>query len=37
MISNLVSQLRDQGALDKLREVLEEIPRVRADCGYRRW
>src|SRR3990172_2980866 len=34
MISNLVSQLRDQGALDKLREVLEEIPRVRADLGY---
>ncbi len=34
MISNLVSQLRDQGALDKLRDVLEEIPRVRADLGY---
>ena len=34
MISNLVSQLRDQGALDKLRNVLEEIPRVRADLGY---
>lgn len=34
MISNLVSQLREQGALDKLRDVLEEIPRVRADLGY---
>jgi pyruvate/oxaloacetate carboxyltransferase len=34
MISNLVSQLRDQGAVDKLRDVLEEIPRVRADFGY---
>lgn len=34
MISNLVSQLRDQGALDKLRAVLDEIPRVRADLGY---
>ena len=34
MISNLVSQLRDQGALDKLRDVLDEIPRVRADLGY---
>jgi oxaloacetate decarboxylase alpha subunit len=34
MISNLVSQLRDQGALDKLKGVLEEIPRVRADFGY---
>lgn len=34
MISNLVSQLREQNALDKLREVLDEIPRVRADLGY---
>ena len=34
MISNLLSQLREQGALDKLRLVLEEIPRVRADLGY---
>ncbi len=34
MISNLVSQLREQGALDKLKDVLEEIPRVRADMGY---
>jgi oxaloacetate decarboxylase alpha subunit len=34
MISNLVSQLRDQGAVDKLRDVLDEIPRVREDLGY---
>src|SRR3990172_7669707 len=34
MISNLVSQLREQGALDKLDPVLQEIPRVRADMGY---
>lgn len=34
MISNLVSQLREQGALDKLKDVLAEIPRVRADMGY---
>lgn len=34
MISNLVSQLRDQKALDRLPEVLAEVPRVRADLGY---
>ncbi|MBI2914148.1 MAG: pyruvate carboxylase subunit B, partial [Chloroflexi bacterium] len=34
MISNLVSQLREQGSLEKLRDVLDEIPRVRADLGY---
>jgi len=34
MTSNLVQQLRDQGALDKMNAVLEEIPRVRADLGY---
>lgn len=34
MISNLVSQLREQGSIDKLKEVLAEIPRVRADMGY---
>ncbi len=34
MISNLVSQLREQGAVDKLRNVLDEIPAVRADLGY---
>src|SRR3990172_7697149 len=34
MISNLVSQLREQGALDKLGDVLDETPRVREDLGY---
>lgn len=34
MISNLRSQLQQQGALDRLDEVLEEVPRVRADMGY---
>ncbi len=34
MISNLANQLRDQGALDKMDEVLDEIPRVRKDFGY---
>ncbi len=34
MISNLSHQLKDQGALDRMNEVLEEIPRVRKDMGY---
>ncbi len=34
MISNLANQLRDQNALDRMDEVLEEIPRVRKDFGY---
>ncbi|MFA7094934.1 MAG: sodium-extruding oxaloacetate decarboxylase subunit alpha [Gammaproteobacteria bacterium] len=34
MISNLYSQLREQGALDRMNEVLAEIPRVREDLGY---
>jgi pyruvate/oxaloacetate carboxyltransferase len=34
MMSNLVKQLRDQGAEDKLPEVLEEVPKVRAELGY---
>lgn len=34
MISNLRGQLEQQGALDKLNEVFEELPRVRADLGY---
>jgi pyruvate carboxylase subunit B len=34
MISNLVSQLKEQGALDRMNEVLEEIPKVRKDLGY---
>ncbi|PIQ34301.1 MAG: oxaloacetate decarboxylase subunit alpha [Zetaproteobacteria bacterium CG_4_9_14_3_um_filter_49_83] len=34
MISNLANQLKEQGALDKMDRVLEEIPRVRKDFGY---
>ena len=34
MISNLSNQLKDQGALDKMNEVLKEIPKVREDLGY---
>lgn len=34
MLSNLVSQLREQGAADKYEDVLREVPRVRADLGY---
>jgi pyruvate carboxylase subunit B len=34
MISNLYSQLREQGAVDRVTEVFEEIPRVRKDLGY---
>ncbi|MFH1636677.1 MAG: pyruvate carboxylase subunit B, partial [Chloroflexota bacterium] len=34
MISNLVSQLREQNALNRMSEVLAEIPRVRKDLGY---
>jgi pyruvate carboxylase subunit B len=34
MLSNLVSQLREQNALDKFGKALEEVPRVRADLGY---
>ncbi|HHO69840.1 MAG TPA: oxaloacetate decarboxylase subunit alpha [Gammaproteobacteria bacterium] len=34
MISNLYNQLREQGALNRMEEVLEEIPRVREDLGY---
>jgi len=34
MLSNLISQLKQQGKEDKLQEVLEEVPRVRADLGY---
>ncbi len=34
MISNMESQLKQQGAGDKLQEVLEEVPRVRKDAGY---
>ncbi len=34
MISNMESQLKQQGAGDKLREVLAEVPLVRRDAGY---
>ena len=34
MISNLRSQLAQQDALDRLGEVLEELPKARADLGY---
>lgn len=34
MLSNLISQLKQAGKSDKLTEVLEEVPRVRADAGY---
>jgi len=34
MLTNMESQLREQGAEDRLDEVLEEIPRVREDLGY---
>ncbi|QEY65627.1 oxaloacetate decarboxylase subunit alpha [Metapseudomonas lalkuanensis] len=34
MISNLANQLKEQGALNRMAEVLEEIPRVRADLGF---
>ncbi len=33
MLSNLVSQLDQQGASDKLQDVLEEVPKVRKDFG----
>ncbi len=33
MLSNLVSQLKEQGASDKYYEVLDEVPRVRKDFG----
>ena len=34
MLSNLVSQLKQQGREDKLMDVLKEVPRVREDLGY---
>ncbi|MBR0277123.1 MAG: oxaloacetate decarboxylase subunit alpha [Clostridia bacterium] len=34
MLSNLVSQLKQQGKEDKLEEVLKEVPKVRKDFGY---
>ena len=34
MLTNMESQLKEQGATDKYDEVLREIPRVRADLGF---
>ncbi|HET9123008.1 MAG TPA: sodium-extruding oxaloacetate decarboxylase subunit alpha [Acidiferrobacteraceae bacterium] len=34
MISNLSNQMKEQGALHRMNEVLAEIPRVREDLGY---
>ncbi|MFA5081435.1 MAG: sodium-extruding oxaloacetate decarboxylase subunit alpha [Hydrogenophilaceae bacterium] len=34
MISNLSNQLKEQGALNRMDEVMLEIPRVREDLGY---
>ena len=34
MLTNMESQLKEQGASDKFDDVLEEIPRVREDLGY---
>jgi methylmalonyl-CoA carboxyltransferase 5S subunit len=34
MLSNMESQLKQQGAGDRMKEVLAEVPRVRKDAGY---
>ncbi len=34
MLTNMENQLREQGAADKLDQVLEEIPEVRKDLGF---
>lgn len=34
MFSNLLEQLREQKALDRLNEVLKEVPKVRKELGY---
>ena len=34
MLSNMESQLKEQGALDKMADVLKEIPKVRKELGY---
>lgn len=34
MLTNMEGQLKEQGAADRLDEVLEEIPRVREDLGF---
>ncbi|MCX6632669.1 MAG: methylmalonyl-CoA carboxytransferase subunit 5S [Candidatus Solibacter sp.] len=34
MLSNMESQLKQQGAGDRMQEVLTEVPKVRADAGF---
>ncbi len=34
MFSNLIAQLKEYNALDKLKDVLKEVPKVREDLGY---
>jgi pyruvate carboxylase subunit B len=34
MLSNLAAQLAEQNAIDRMKEVLDEVPRVRKDMGY---
>jgi pyruvate carboxylase subunit B len=34
MLSNLAAQLSEQNALDRMKEVLDEVPRVRKELGY---
>lgn len=34
MISNLANQMREQGAVNRINELFDEIPRVRKDLGY---
>ncbi len=34
MLSNLLNQMKEQGVADKYQDMLEEMPRVRADVGY---
>jgi pyruvate carboxylase subunit B len=34
MISNLANQLKEQGALNRMDDVMHEIPRVREDLGF---
>ena len=34
MLSNLLSQLKEAGQVEKFEEVLAEVPRVREDAGY---
>jgi pyruvate/oxaloacetate carboxyltransferase len=37
MLSNMESQLKAQGAGDRIKEVMAEVPLVKADAGTRRW